>query len=117
VNLDEAISTLVERCPGTRGAAIVDPDGIPVVASPRDASMEVLGAEFVTILREVDQAGREFRHGKLRQFSVFADEAIVIVTTMAAGYFLLLVLSSDAVAGRARFLSRLTGDRLYTEFV
>jgi predicted regulator of Ras-like GTPase activity (Roadblock/LC7/MglB family) len=117
VNLDQAVTELVENCPGARSAAVVDPDGIPVVANPRSHSMEVLGAEFVSILREVDQAGREFRHGRLKQFTVFSDDVVVILTTMAAGYFLLLVLDHDALVGRGRFLSRLTGERLHSEFI
>jgi predicted regulator of Ras-like GTPase activity (Roadblock/LC7/MglB family) len=117
MSFEEAIQALLTSCGDAQGAAVVDPDGIPVVCEPRSTAMEVLGAEFVTVLREVDQAGREFRHGALKQFTVYSDEAVVILTTMAGGYFLLLVLNHDAVVGRGRFLSRLTGERLHSEFV
>lgn len=117
MSFEEAVSNLLESCPGVRGAAIVDPDGIPVVTNPRDASMEVLGAEFANIVRGVDQAGREFSHGRLQQFSVYAENAVVVLTPMAAGYFLLLVVDRSGLVGKARFLSRLTGERLYSEFV
>ena len=42
---------------------------------------------------------------------------MVILTSLAAGYFLVLVLNRDGLAGKGRFLSRLTGERLYSEFV
>ena len=117
MNLDEVLNGLMERCPGARGTAIVDPDGIPVAATPSDASVEVLGAELGRILVEVRDAGREFRHGALRQFSVYAEEVVVLVTMLSGGYFLLLLLDTDAVVGRARFLSRLTGETLHSEFI
>jgi len=117
VNLDDVLRGLLERCPGARGAAIVDPDGIPVVAAPPDASVELLGAELGRILGEVRDAGREFRHGALKHFSVYAEEAIVLLTVLSGGYFLLLLLEPDALVGRARFQSRLTGEALHSEFI
>jgi hypothetical protein len=48
---------------------------------------------------------------------VNAENAIVILTALAAGYFLVLVLNRDGIPGQGRFLSRLTGERLYSEFV
>jgi predicted regulator of Ras-like GTPase activity (Roadblock/LC7/MglB family) len=108
---------LIESCPGARGAAIVDPDGIPVVASPRDGSLEILGAELAAILRDLAEAAREFRHGQLEQCSIFAEDAVIILTTISAGYFLILVLARDGLAGKGRFMSRLIRTRLYSEFV
>lgn len=116
MSFDEVVSDLLHGCPEARGAAIVDPDGIPVVAYPSGSALEVLCAEFASILREVGQAGREFHHGALRQFSVHAERVIIILTSLAEGYFLLLVLDTGAVVGRARFLSRVAGERLYPEF-
>ena len=117
MNFDDSVRALLESCPGARGAAIVDPDGIPVVVSPREGPFEALGAELATVLRDLSQASREFQHGNLEQFSVFAEDAIIILTTIAAGYFLVLVLNRDGIAGKGRFLSRLTGARLYSEFI
>ncbi len=117
MKFDDSIQHLLESCPGARGAAIVDPDGIPVVVSPKDDSLEVLGAELAAILRDLAEAAREFQHGKLEQFVVFAEDAVIILTTIAAGYFLVLVLGRDGLAGKARFLSRLAQARLYSEFI
>jgi predicted regulator of Ras-like GTPase activity (Roadblock/LC7/MglB family) len=117
VNFEEAMKALVARCPGARGAAIIDPDGIPVVLSPQDASLEALGTELASVVGGVERTGREFEHGDLQQLSVYAENAVVIVTGLAAGYFLMLVMNRDGVTGKGRFLSRLTGERLYSEFV
>jgi predicted regulator of Ras-like GTPase activity (Roadblock/LC7/MglB family) len=117
VNFDDEMRELIERCPGARGAAIVDPDGIPVVVIPDEGALEALGTEFAAIVGGVDRAGREFHHGGLQQLSVYAENAVVILTSLAAGYFLVLVLDREGLGGKARFLSRLAGERLYSEFV
>lgn len=117
MSFDEVIGGLMERCPGSRGAAIVDADGIPVVSLPHDGTLEALVAEYAAVLREIDQAGREFQHGSLRQFFVAAEHAVVVLTVIAAGYFLVLILDPGGSIGKARFLSRLAGERLYPEFV
>jgi predicted regulator of Ras-like GTPase activity (Roadblock/LC7/MglB family) len=117
VSFDQEMKELVERCPGARGAAIVDPDGIPVVVLPDEATLEALGTEFASIIGGVERAGQEFHHGGLQQLSVYAENAVVILTSLAAGYSLVLVLNRDGLAGKGRFMSRLTGERLYSEFV
>ena len=117
MKFDDAMRDLIDRCPGARGAAIVDPDGIPVVVEPDESTLEALGTEFAAIVGGVDRAGREFHHGGLQQLSVFTQNAVVILTSLAAGYFLVLVLDRDAVAGKGRFLSRLAGERLHAEFI
>ncbi|MBD3857583.1 MAG: hypothetical protein IFK92_13890 [Acidobacteria bacterium] len=62
-------------------------------------------------------AARELQHGQLEQCSVFAEDAVIILTTIAAGYFLVLVLGREGLAGKGRFLSRLVRSRLYSEFI
>ena len=117
MTFEESMKELLESCPGARGAAIVDPDGIPVVVNPEDESLEVLGAELATILHDLAEASRELQHGQLEQCSVFAEDAVIILTTIAAGYFLVLVVGREGLAGKGRFLSRLVRARLYSEFI
>ncbi|MBD3872752.1 MAG: roadblock/LC7 domain-containing protein [Acidobacteria bacterium] len=117
MNFEEPMQRLLEDCPGAQGAAIVDPDGIPVVVTPREGSLETLGVELATILRDLAEAAREFQHGRLEQCSVFAEDAIIILTTITGGYFLVLVMGRDGLAGKGRFQSRLAGARLYSEFI
>ena len=56
---DNEMRELLERCPGARGAAIVDPDGIPVAVNPDDAALEALGTEFSSIVSGVERAGSD----------------------------------------------------------
>jgi len=117
VNFEESMRQLMEDCPGARGAAIVDPDGIPVVVTPREGPLEALGAELAKILQDLAEAAREFQHGSLKQCSVYAEDATIILTTIAVDYFLVLVLSRDGLAGKGRYLSRLARERLHSEFI
>ena len=117
MNFDAVVMELIDRCPGAGGAAVFDPDGIPVVASPKDGNLEGMSAEFASIVKSLEQAGREFQHGQLQQLSVFAENTVVILTSIAAGYFLMLIMDRQGMVGKARLLSRLTSERLYTEFV
>ena len=117
MNFDEAVVDLLDRCPGAGGVAVFDPDGIPVVTTPKEGNLEGLSAEFASIVKSLEQAGREFQHGRLQQLSVYAENAVVILTSIAAGYFLMLIVDRHGLVGKARLLSRLTSERLYTEFV
>lgn len=117
MSFDDSILQLLDNCPGARGAAIVDPDGIPVAASPQGAALETLGAELASVLRDLAGAARELEHGNLEQLAVYAEDAVIVLTTIAGGYFLVLVLARDGLAGKARFLSRLARTRLYSEFI
>lgn len=117
MNFEAEISGLVERCSGARGAAIVDPDGIPVVTIPESSTLEALGTELAAVVAGVERTGREFEHGGLEQLSVWAEDAVVLLTSLAAGYFLMLVLDRTALVGKGRLLSRVAGARLYSEFV
>jgi predicted regulator of Ras-like GTPase activity (Roadblock/LC7/MglB family) len=117
VNFEESISALLQECPGASAVAIIDPDGIPVASVPADGDVEEVGAELAAVLREVSQSERELQHGQLRQFTIQADEAEVVVTPLGGGYFLLVILGRDGLAGKARFLSRLTGTRIHSEFI
>ena len=117
MNFDAAVTDLLDRCPGAGGVAVFDPDGIPVVTTPKEGNLEGLSAEFASIVKSLEQAGREFQHGRLQQLSVYAENAVVILTSIAAGYFLMLIVDRHGLVGKARMLSRLTSERLYTEFV
>ena len=117
MTFEETVKDILNTCPGATAVSIVDPDGIPVVVEPFQPEVEVLGAEMASMVREMNNAGRELDHGTLRQFSAAADLAQIVLTTMAAGYFLMVLMKPDAVAGRVRLASRLAGERLYSEFI
>jgi len=117
VDFDSAIGELVGRCPGALGAAIVDPDGIPVASVAEIGELEELASEYATVIDEIERAERELEHGRLEQVQVESDRRGVVLTRIARGYFLVLLVDRSGMLGKARFLSRLYGERLHSEFV
>ncbi len=117
MSLQSAVTELLGACPGAVGAAIVDPDGIPVVIQPREAALEEAGAELALVVRDVERAERELDHGRLQQLTVRSDRTVLVVTLMNAGYCLLLQMEPGGLIGKGRFLSRVTGEKLYSEFI
>lgn len=117
MTFEETVKDILQACPGSQAAAIIDPDGIPVIVEPALPEIEMLGAEMAALVREMNQAGRELDHGALRQFSSASERVEIVLTTMAAGYFLMVLLEPGSVTGRARLASRLAGERLHSEFI
>ena len=117
MNFDAALNELFDRLPEAHGVAVMDPDGIPVVMRPAVPELEVVGAEFANVLREIDHAQRELNYGALSQVSVRATERLLVLTTIIDGYFLLVLTDRSCAGGRVRFLSRLYSERLIPEFV
>lgn len=117
MSFEETVGRLLTECPGAEAVAVVAPDGIPVVIEPAGTDLEMFGAEMASVVREMNQASRELNHGSLRQFFATTDRAQVVLTPLASGYFLMVLLTPDAMTGQARLISRLAGERLHSEFV
>lgn len=117
MNLEAAVADLIQACPGVTAAALVDPDGIPVAMEPQERMLEEVAAQFAAVLHEVNQAERELNHGPLHQLAVHGEDATLLLTTVSAGYFLVLQLDRRALVGKARFVSRLAAERLHSEFI
>ncbi len=115
--MQKVLQKLLQGCPEAEAAALMDPDGIPVLVEPRSYDVEVLGAEMASMVREMEDASRELQHGKLRQLEVCTDSRMLLLTTIVEGYFLLIFLEAQAVAGRAKFYSRVAREALYSEFI
>jgi len=108
----------IRRCDGVSLMVIADRDGIPVTSwGRRPQDVEELIAEYTEFLREVTTANRELQLGDLDQITVAAEQEVVLITSIAAGYFLLVVVRRDGNPGRARFVCRTAAFRLRGEFL
>jgi predicted regulator of Ras-like GTPase activity (Roadblock/LC7/MglB family) len=101
----ERLNRIRGRVGGARALALVDRDGIPVesVNSDPDLDLEMLAAELITQARSISDDHRELGVGEVRQFSVATDRLTLMVSSVAPGYYLLLVLDPGGSFGRARF--------------
>ena len=101
----EQLSRISNRIDGAVALSLVAKDGIPVesFSSDPDLDLDVLAAELVAQARSISENHRELDVGEVQQLSVMTDRLTLMVSSVAADYYLLLVLGPEGNYGRARF--------------
>jgi len=116
----EALETILERTEGSLGALIMGIDGIAVERFLKDAGQEanldVAAAEFTSLVRNAQKAGKDTGLGNLRELMISLDDAVLIMRLLGQDYFVVLAISPDGNLGRARFELRKAELQLKKEF-
>ncbi|HEX7183429.1 MAG TPA: roadblock/LC7 domain-containing protein [Thermoanaerobaculia bacterium] len=101
----DQLNRISNRIEGALALSLVARDGISVesVSSDPDLDLEVLAAEMVAQARAISENHRELEAGEVRQLSVSTDRLTLMVSSVAADYYLLLVLGPEGNQGKARF--------------
>ena len=101
----DQLSQISNRIEGALALSLVARDGMPVesVSSDPSLDLEVLAAELVTQVRSITENHRELDVGEVQHFAVTTDRLTLMVSSVAADYYLLLVLGPEGNYGRARF--------------
>jgi len=101
----DQLSQISNRIDGALALSLVARDGMPVESFSADPSLdlEVLAAELVAQVRSITENHRELDVGDVQQLSVMTDRLTLMVSAVAADYYLLLVLGPEGNYGRARF--------------
>ncbi|MFL6259523.1 MAG: roadblock/LC7 domain-containing protein [Thermoanaerobaculia bacterium] len=101
----DQLSRISNRIDGAVALSLVAKDGIPVesVSSDPDLDLDVLAAELVAQARSISDNHRELDVGEVQQLSVMTDRLTLMVSSVAADYYLLLVLGPEGNYGKARF--------------
>jgi predicted regulator of Ras-like GTPase activity (Roadblock/LC7/MglB family) len=101
----DQLSRISNRIEGALALSLVAKDGIPVESYSSDPNLdlEVLAAELVAQARSITEDHRELHVGEVQQLSVTTDRLTLMVSSVAADYYLLLVLGPEGNYGRARF--------------
>ncbi|HTG35915.1 MAG TPA: roadblock/LC7 domain-containing protein [Thermoanaerobaculia bacterium] len=101
----EHLSRISNRIDGAVALSLVAKDGIPVesFSSDPDLDLDVLAAELVAQARSISENHRELDVGEVQQLSVMTDRLTLMVSSVAADYYLLLVLGPEGNYGKARF--------------
>jgi predicted regulator of Ras-like GTPase activity (Roadblock/LC7/MglB family) len=101
----EQLSRISNRIDGAVALSLVAKDGIPVesFSSDPDLDLDVLAAELVAQARSISDNHRELDVGEVQQLSVMTDRLTLMVSSVAADYYLLLVLGPEGNYGKARF--------------
>lgn len=101
----EQLSRISNRIDGAVALSLVARDGIPVesFSSDPDLDLDVLAAELVAQARSISDNHRELDVGEVQQLAVMTDRLTLMVSSVAADYYLLLVLGPEGNYGKARF--------------
>ena len=101
----DQLSQITNRIDGALALSLVAKDGMPVesVSSDPGLDLEVLAAELVNQVRSITENHRELAVGEVQHLSVTTDRLTLMVSSVAADYYLLLVLGPEGNYGRARF--------------
>jgi predicted regulator of Ras-like GTPase activity (Roadblock/LC7/MglB family) len=116
----ETLENIIERTEGSLGALIMGIDGIAVERLLRDAGQEanldVAAAEFTSLVRSAQKAGKDTGLGHLRELMISLESAVVIMRLLGKDYFVVLAISPEGNLGRARFELRKAELHLNKEF-
>jgi len=116
----EVLETVIEHTEGSLGALIMGLDGIAVERSLKeegqDANLDVAAAEFTSLVRNAQRAGKDTGLGGLRELVISLDDAIVLVRLLGQEYFVVLAISPGGNLGRARFELRKAELQIASEF-
>jgi predicted regulator of Ras-like GTPase activity (Roadblock/LC7/MglB family) len=99
------LSRISNSIEGAVALTLVARDGMRVesVSSDPDLDLDVLAAEMIAQARAISENHRELEAGALQSLSVATDRFTLLVSSVAADYYLLLVLGPEGNQGRARF--------------
>ena len=116
----EVLETIIERTEGSLGALIMGVDGIAVERSLKEsgqeANLDVAAAEFTSLVRNAQKAGKDTGLGDLRELMISLDSAVVIMRLLGREYFVVLAIAPEGNLGRARYELRKAELQLKKEF-
>ena len=116
----EMLENVIERTEGSLGALIMGIDGIAVERylkqAGQEANLDVAAAEFTTLLRTAQRAGKDTGLGHVRELVITLDGAVVLMRLLGREYFVVLAISPDGNFGRARFELRKAELQMAGEF-
>ena len=115
----ETLKDISDRLGDVQCVLLMGNDGLPIekITLNKDLNIELLLAEFTTILRNTAQAAAEVEAGNLDEIILLTEQMILLVKAITPEYFLLMVLPQGSNLGRARFELKKARYALEKEFV
>jgi predicted regulator of Ras-like GTPase activity (Roadblock/LC7/MglB family) len=114
------LEAILERTEGSLGALIMGVDGIAVERSfkqeGQDSNLDVAAAEFTSLLRNAQRAGKDTGLGNLRELVITLDNAFILMRLLGQEYFVVLAISPEGNLGRGRFELRKAELQMASEF-
>src|SRR5688572_28401140 len=101
----QTLKEVSERLGEVEALLLMGTDGLPIekiVRNP-ELNVELLLAEFTTIIRNTAQTALEVDAGSMDELLLLTDRMILVLKAITSEYFLLMILPEGANLGRARF--------------
>ncbi len=113
------LKDIADRLDDLECIMLVGTDGLPIekVVRRESLNIELLIAEFTTILRNTAHTAIEVEAGALDELILLTGQLIVLLKAITSEYFLMMILREGANIGRARFELKKAKYILEKEFV
>ena len=115
----EQIKQVVDNVDGGIGGVVMGLDGIPVdkYMAENKLDLSTIGIEFSYILGQAKRASETLQIGSIGEFSIQAEQLIMVIRMLTHEYFLAVVLASGGNYGKCRFLMRMVAPDIQKELV
>jgi predicted regulator of Ras-like GTPase activity (Roadblock/LC7/MglB family) len=107
-DIQAVLAELVKRVAGSRGAILVDKDGVPIAQAAQEPAvdLEAIGALSHPLLQETLAAATRLGQGAVSEVLLEAERATLAMIPLKNSCFLCLLLSPEAMLGRGLFEAR-----------
>lgn len=113
------LKDIADRFSDVECILLMGTDGLPIekVIKNESINIELLTAEFTTILRNTAQTAAEVEAGNLDELILMTNQLILVLKAITPEYFLMMIMPEGSNVGRARFELKKACYVLEKEFV
>src|SRR3990167_5241591 len=114
MNLNAVLKEMVDDIDYGLAGIIISRDGIAVqnyIKSERFSDTETFAVEYSMIVDCIKKSSDSLNIGSIDEVVISASNFTTLIRLINQDYFILLVIVSDALAGRAKFILKNTADR------
>jgi predicted regulator of Ras-like GTPase activity (Roadblock/LC7/MglB family) len=107
-DMQAILNDLVGRVAGSRGAILLDKDGVPIAQAPQGPAfdLEAVGALSRPLLQDAMGAAQRRGHGAVLEVLLEAERATLAMIPLKNSCYLCFLLSPEAALGRGLFEAR-----------
>ena len=102
MSFQNILQPLIKEVDGAIGIIFVDADGEAIDHYSRipEHDMKLLGAYKSIIIKNIQETSNRLELGSIREIVIFLDEAVLILSPVSEGYFLLLFMQPQSNLGK-----------------
>lgn len=102
MSFQNLLQPIIRDVEGTIGVIFADADGEAIDHYSRipEYDMKLLGAYKSIIIKNIQETTSRLELGSIREIVIFLDEAVLILSPVAEGYFLLLFMQPESNLGK-----------------